>query len=213
MQTNITLGILVRQTPLADTEWEKIILDRLELIKDDLRRMPLEVLGDRKMLVDQFGIHSLATHPCSRESDGDLSLTTKVIFSEEHHSEHVYPEPGTSDGHAISAIHKFWGLTRLGRWITVEVHTIYRDEESHAGSGRMKKAQVAQQVYIRYCDNLPQLCTFCHTTLQRVWKRLGEVIKECAAYRKGLYEEVQEWATRVEQEEELVGMIPNPPKE
>lgn len=202
------LAILARQFPLTDDDWFLLTSYRCQLISSCLHFMTLETVGDLKMIHDYFHTHDLKRDQPQVEGDEEFGLTTRGIFPPddswaevsaniEHHRD--------SFGYAAATTEKLWGLTRNGKWITIEVF-ITRSRVPYKTPGRTEEVARAEKVIIRKAS-LREVSAFSKRSLEYLWRRLGRVIKDWAEERELLYNDASELREVVLREEAVAEIV------
>ncbi len=210
MEKKTGLEILARRDgrcALHETDWLKLVETRLEMIKPYLRDMTLKSLGDIRMINDYFGTHDLNRDE-PKVSGEKFNLATRGIFpNNDNWAGIASVEHDRGDGmSAIAITHKFWGFTRDGEWIIVEVFSTI-GYEPYKYEGRTEQVQRVKTVKIEE-STLVDACLFCKRSPQDIWKRLGEIVKKWAEHRKSLYEDAQCLEEEVLREEAFIELLP-----
>lgn len=205
------LAILARRDPLTEEEWQDLIAARLDALKPHLRHMTLRPLGEIQMIHDYFGTHGLGQgNPIVTHRGGMLDLEMRGIFPNDENWANVASRKETHEKDDFSTTfttHRFWGLTRQGQWIAIEVQSTTTVGHFKEGRRATYTKQKANTVYIETL-RLAEIPAFCSRSLRDIWNRLGEVAKEWAKHRKDLYEKALRLEETVLREEALLGIVP-----
>ncbi len=205
---NNGLQILVRRGVLTERDWQKLVEARVEMLKKHFKDIPAATIGDLYMVKDYYGNHSLKMdEPALNNDPRTFTLETRAIFSKDHHG---YPSISVNTEHhrdasnyPIATTEKFWGLTRDGSWITIEVF-ITRSQQPHRH--RTEEVAKAEWVAIKK-STLKEMSEFSKRDFEYLWRRLGEVIVEWSKHRESLYQDAKRLADKVAFEEELLKLV------
>lgn len=166
-------------TELTQEDWFELAEMRYELIKESLRSMSLQAIGDVPglALIDSSclarGYRSINDErdqskppPTISVSEG-LSLKTRGIFplhyadtghEQKGHGygfhEEITPSPDCDEmgtPYRNRTTIKAWGLTRNGHWITIETQSVHK---RHEGSGRPQQRNWLQREYSRVTEDI-----------------------------------------------------------
>jgi len=200
------LAILARRDSLTEQDWVMLVGARLDMIQPHLRDMTLKTIGDIRMIHDYFGTHDLRRDQ-PEVNGGKFNLDTRGIFPNDDSWAGVASvEHERGNGwSAIATTHKFWGLTRDGEWIAIEVYSTI-GLEPYKYRGRTEQVQRVKTVKIEP-STLVDVCVFCKRSPKDIWKRLGEIIKLWANHRRNLYDDARHLEEKVLREEAVIELI------
>ena len=199
------LELFIRKDRLSDEEWFVLIEARRSLIKPYLNTFTLPELGSLKCLCRASFTHELSMDCPEIGGDEKFSLETQGIFYPQPWSaieripnSGLRPRPG--DVSCPDGIMQVWGLTRSGLWILAEVRFVGEAGYKRRGYER------AKTVVIRQVD-LSTIISKTKEEPQKMWRDLGEVIKEWAEFRERLYNQALNIARMVGIEELALSLI------
>lgn len=205
MKPQIGLDILARQNKLTHEDWIELIEARLQKIKSSIRDMNPLSIGRMKIIHDYFGTHSIMDD--NPEVIGKFDLETRGIFPCDRVPISITTEYHRKNGQgaAIAATEKFWGYTRNGKWISIELYTT-NERVQYKHPDRTERRAYAKKITIME-STFTDICVFTEREPEYFWKRFGEVIKAWSEQREFLYDQSQKLAREVEFEEILLGRI------
>lgn len=198
-------ALLVRQEPPTDEEWLELLEARRVLIRPHFDSFTLPTLGHLECLYNEMPFtHRLPNDAPTLTGDEGFSLETQGIFCAPHLARKTIPESGWQPGPGGSACPDgtlyIWGLTRKGQWILAKV--VFKGKAGYKERGYEK----AQTVDIRE-STLPEIVAQTKTTPYQIWLEIGQVIKDWAKFRRGLYECALGIADQVETEEDMLALV------
>jgi hypothetical protein len=128
-------------------------------------------------LDERFSLDMRGIFPSDQRTWASVSHTTFI-----RESPHI--EPNRCAPKVIATTERFWGLSRNGEWVGIEVY-VARSEEPYKTPGRTEKVARAQTVSITELP-LAELCEFAQRHPRVIWDRLGEAADEWVQHRKSL---------------------------
>lgn len=194
------LEIMFDKIALDNEDWMRLIEVRQSFIKPHLNNFTLKELGSISCLARESFTHSIAIDGPKLIGNEKFSLKTQGIFHFQQYSKRkIVPNTGgydtrrdvcyPSDGTII-----IWGLTRADQWVTAAVNYIGKD--GYKGRGYEKAISVDIQE-----TDLKSLIFITQEEPKKIWKALGESIKEWARAREILYNQALNLVKIIELEE------------
>lgn len=201
------IEVFIRKGQITDKEWFELIEARRELIKPHLDSFTLPELGSLECMRSELSFtHMLRLDVSASTGDERFSLKTQGIFREQpwsaveriRNSGYCAP-PGGSN--CPDGTMRVWGLTRSGVWVLVTIGFI--GEAGYKGRG-YERATTIEIIEV----DLPTIAAKTKEKPQKIWKELGNVIKNFAEHRESLYNQALNLARMVEIEELAFSLIP-----
>ncbi len=196
---NTALRILVRKTQINLNEWIKMIEARRAFIKPHLSSFTLSELGELKCLKCDNIYHKIHDNePDVISEDESLSLRMQGIFYRQPWDKIAFDYPcsfGFPDG-TMQA----WGLARSGHWIIAEIRFTGESGYKKRGYERAKMVKIEK-------TNLTTIISRTEEKPIKIWKKLGESVKEWTKKRKELFEKAVAIEKQIRTEDAALSLI------
>lgn len=207
---------LARRTRITDADWLELLQERADALKESLRSMTLRQLDEIKFIHDYFHEHGLRKdNPRLISADDRFSIDMRGIFPSDrswgsvshttHHRASPDLEPNRCAPRVIAMTERFWGLSRNGEWVGIEVYVAH-SEEPYKNPGRTERVARAQTVSIHEYP-LAELCEFSQRHPRVIWDRLGEAVDEWVRHRQALLDEAERIQELFNHESSLLNTI------
>lgn len=209
---------LARRTRITDADWLELLQERANALKGSLHDMTLRPLDDIKFMHDYFHEHALKKDkPRLISPDRRFSLDMRGIFpsdrswgkvaSTTYHRASPDLEPNRCAPRVIGSTERFWGLSRNGEWVGIEVYVAHL-EEPYKTPGRTEKVVRAQTVSIVEYP-LSELCGFAQRSPRAIWDRLGEVVDDWVKHRQLLLHDAENMQEFFAHETAILSTLPS----